>query len=99
MARATVVGTHGAGLANLFFADHARVLELFPQWFVLPHYYYLSRSLGHSYRYCLASRLSHQADFRTEAKRVLDELPGHRDVDFRVDIPRVLEHLAKLEIR
>jgi len=44
-----VVAPHGAGLANLVYAREAQVLELFPNPVVTPHYYFLSRSLGHSY--------------------------------------------------
>lgn len=45
-----LVGVHGAGLTNMVFATPGlRVLEIFPSYFVAPHYYYLSESLGHSY--------------------------------------------------
>lgn len=44
-----VVAPHGAGLANLVYARDAQVLELFPNPVFTPHYYFLSKSLGHSY--------------------------------------------------
>jgi capsular polysaccharide biosynthesis protein len=53
-----VVGTHGAGLTNLLFADRARVIEIFPTSRVFPHYALLAASLGLSYRYVLGSHAS-----------------------------------------
>ncbi len=46
-----VIGTHGAGLSNLVFSRKARVLELFPTGYILPHYYYLSKSTNNNYAY------------------------------------------------
>jgi capsular polysaccharide biosynthesis protein len=46
-----IVGAHGAGLTNALYAKRTYVLELFPANFVVPHYYYLCKSLGHSYSY------------------------------------------------
>jgi capsular polysaccharide biosynthesis protein len=90
-----VVGTHGAGLANLLFADGARVVELFPGGFVLPHYYYLARSLGLPYRYCLASE---RADEPAAARGVLDDLAKSRDVDFVASPERVLSCLREIGV-
>lgn len=46
-----VVGAHGPGLTNMLFSPHLKVIELFPTAYVIPHYFYLSRSLGHEYNY------------------------------------------------
>jgi len=47
-----VVGTHGAGLANMLFAPPGlEVVELFPTRYVVPHYFFLSKSLGHRHAY------------------------------------------------
>jgi capsular polysaccharide biosynthesis protein len=47
-----VVGVHGAGLANMLFSPEGlKVAEIFPTYYVIPHYYYLSMSLGHEYAY------------------------------------------------
>lgn len=46
-----VVGTHGAGLTNVLFSPHVRVLELFPHKAIVPHYLFLCKSLGHPYRF------------------------------------------------
>jgi hypothetical protein len=44
-----VFAAHGAGLANLVYADGARVIEWFPSRHFVPSYYFLSKSLGHTY--------------------------------------------------
>jgi hypothetical protein len=46
-----IVATHGAGLTNMLFSDHVKVLELFPYPFVIPYFYYLAKSMGHTYQY------------------------------------------------
>jgi hypothetical protein len=48
-----VVAPHGAGLANMLFTPPGlRVVEVFPTRYVVPHYFFLSRSLGHDYTCC-----------------------------------------------
>jgi hypothetical protein len=46
-----VVAPHGAGLSNLVFSENVKVLELFPYPFVVPYFYYLAKSMGHTYDY------------------------------------------------
>lgn len=46
-----VVAPHGAGLSNIIFSDNIKVLELFPYPFVIPYFYYLAKSMGHTYQY------------------------------------------------
>jgi hypothetical protein len=50
-----IVGIHGAGLTNIMFRKSAplKLLEVMPGDYLQPHYYWLSRGLGHGYR-CLA---------------------------------------------
>lgn len=48
-----VVSPHGAGLTNILFSRKLKVLELHSSRYVIPHFYYLSKSLGHDYRYIL----------------------------------------------
>ena len=67
---AMVVGAHGAGLANLLFAQGAKVVELFPQKWVVPHYYFLSKGLGHEYTYCLGNEKSRKSNFRVDVQAV-----------------------------
>lgn len=46
-----VIGVHGAGLVNIIFSSQINVLEIFPTSYVIPHYFYLSKSLNHVYKY------------------------------------------------
>ena len=39
-----VIGVHGAGLVNIIFSSQINVLEIFPTSYVIPHYFYLSKS-------------------------------------------------------
>jgi hypothetical protein len=49
---AAVVGCHGAGFANVVFADECQVLELFsPEYFRPDCFFTLSAQLGHRYQY------------------------------------------------
>lgn len=50
-----VVAPHGAGLTNILFGRHLRVLELFPGTEIAPHYVFLAASLGHHYEYLLGT--------------------------------------------
>lgn len=70
-----VVAPHGAGLTNLLFAPAARVVELFPTPFVVPHFYYLCSALGVPYRYWCGDRTHRDDDFEVEvaAMRTLVE--------------------------
>ncbi|WP_162426537.1 glycosyltransferase family 61 protein [Pontibacter pudoricolor] len=44
-----VIAPHGAGLTNLLFAEHCRVLEFHPANLVKTHYFLLSKGLGFNY--------------------------------------------------
>ena len=44
-----IIGAHGSGLANMMFSKHLKVVELSPFWYLSPHYFFLSKSLGHDY--------------------------------------------------
>jgi hypothetical protein len=72
-----VVAAHGAGLANLLFASSAKIVELFPQPTLWPHFYLLSRAGDHRYRYVCHAARSRDDDFRVnvpELKRCVAEL-------------------------
>ena len=72
-----VVGAHGAGLTNTIFSEGIKVLELFPASFVVPHYYYLAKSIGHNYRYLCSQEMKRDSDFKvdtTVVPAVLEEL-------------------------
>ncbi|MGH7785718.1 MAG: glycosyltransferase family 61 protein [Candidatus Binatia bacterium] len=66
-----VVGAHGAGLANLLFASRAGVVELFPQATLWPHFYLLSRSGDHRYRYVCHDARGRDDDFRADVPAVI----------------------------
>lgn len=70
-----VVGAHGSGLVNVLFSKDIHVLELFPATYVVPHYYYLSKSVGHRYSYWCGDQNSRDAGaFRVDASGVLQQL-------------------------
>ena len=58
-----VVGVHGAGLANILFADRCTVVELQACTHVRPHYLLLAKALGHRYRGFLGSVADDCEDF------------------------------------
>ncbi|MEO1348085.1 MAG: glycosyltransferase family 61 protein [Cyanobacteria bacterium J06635_15] len=66
-----VVAAHGAGLANTIFSEQITVLELFPTAFVLPHYYFLSRALGHHYQYWCAQKTGIYDNFYANIPKIL----------------------------
>jgi hypothetical protein len=60
-----VVAIHGAGLTNIIYSPtEIIVIELFPTSFVLPHYYYLAKSLNHKYYYLCSDRRKRDEDFK-----------------------------------
>ncbi|MGD1931572.1 MAG: DUF563 domain-containing protein [Leptolyngbyaceae cyanobacterium] len=50
-----IIGVHGAGMSNILFAEQANVLEIFPGSEIIPHYYFLSKSLGHKHQLFFAN--------------------------------------------
>jgi capsular polysaccharide biosynthesis protein len=88
-----VVAPHGAGLANLLFAENARVLELFEGPLLRPHYYFLSKACGHAYA-ALQTR-----DRRGLIGRKYDEFIesfNGSSRDFSVDCDRVVRAVEEL---
>lgn len=75
-----VIGAHGAGLTNLIFSSNAKVLELFPTPFVLPHYYYLSKSLGHDYSYWCSEEKGRHSNFSVNISEILNKLASLEQV-------------------
>lgn len=65
-----VVAAHGAGLTNIIFSKNIKVLELFPMPFVVPHYYFLSKSLDHKYRYWCAQEKYKSSNFKVDTKAI-----------------------------
>ncbi len=72
-----VIAPHGAGLTNIIFSDSINVLELFPGACLLPHYYFLSKSLGHNYAYwCAKSKQERDANFLVNIDEIMDLVRG-----------------------
>ena len=72
-----VAGAHGAAFANLLFAGHAKVLELFARDAFKPLYFFLARSLGLDHEILLGSAESRLEDFSidvTELDRTLEKM-------------------------
>ena len=67
-----VVAAHGAGLANTVFSERIKVLELFPSSFVLPHYYFMAKSLDHEYKYSCAQENGKSCNFNVDVKKTLN---------------------------
>ncbi|BAZ09398.1 hypothetical protein NIES4071_12060 [Calothrix sp. NIES-4071] len=70
-----VVASHGAGLTNILFSENIKVLEFFPYPFVIPHYYYLAKSMGHRYYYLCSdcqynATLGWNNDFTVDIKQL-----------------------------
>ncbi|MFP5271826.1 glycosyltransferase family 61 protein [Coleofasciculus sp.] len=83
-----VVGTFGAGLTNMIFSHKIKVLELFASEFSGLYYYYLAKSLGHTYGYCYGynSLRSRVPTFKVPIIK-----------EFRVNVSEVVERLLELE--
>lgn len=67
---AYVVAAHGAGLSNIVFSENIGVLELFSSQFFMPHYYYLSKSLGHTYKHLCSNEDHWQNDFKVNIPKL-----------------------------
>lgn len=69
-----VVAAHGAGLSNIIFSHQIKILELFPTQFIVPHYYYLSKSLGHTYAYWCGQEDAIHSNFRVNVSDISDSI-------------------------
>ena len=66
-----VVAAHGAGLSNIMFSKKIKLLELFPTPQVLPHYYYLSKSMGHDYQYWCGNSMFRDSNFKVNTSEII----------------------------
>ena len=71
-----LVGTHGAGLTNVLFRKNAplHLLELLPQDYLQPHYFWLSKGLGHKYSCIVGSSSAYDTSFYVEPKKFEEKL-------------------------
>ena len=66
-----VISPHGAGLTNIIFSEKINVLEMFPGSGMLPHYYFLSKSIGHNYTYWCGQSTHKDANFIVNIEQIL----------------------------
>ncbi|MEO1391068.1 MAG: glycosyltransferase family 61 protein [Cyanobacteria bacterium J06634_6] len=65
-----VVAAHGAGLTNTLFSERIKTLEIFPMPFVVPHYYFLAKALGHQYRYSCSDQRYSSSNFSVNLSEI-----------------------------
>lgn len=71
-----LVGIHGAGLTNVLFRRNAplHLLELLPKDYLQPHYFWISKGMGHSYSCLVGSRSLYDTSFYVEPKKFEEKL-------------------------
>ncbi|MBJ6119685.1 glycosyltransferase family 61 protein [Pontibacter sp. BT310] len=65
-----VIAPHGAGLTNLLFAEHCKVLEFHPANLVKTHYFLLCKGLGFDYSAIVGSVGNASENYSIELQRV-----------------------------
>lgn len=74
-----IVMPHGSGIANLLYADHAKVLVIYGTEYTFPHNYFLCKSLGHEYQYMCGNRRDPDGNFTVDPAAVttrVEEMMG-----------------------
>ncbi|NEM98990.1 glycosyltransferase family 61 protein [Pontibacter burrus] len=66
----SVIAPHGAGLTNLLFSKHSKVLELHPSNVIKPHYFLLSKGLGFDYDAIIGSAGDMNENFTVDVAQV-----------------------------
>ncbi len=69
-----VVGPHGAGLTNILFSESVGVIELHPTHAIMPHYFYLARSMGHRYQHLCANEQGRHSSFEVDISALTQAL-------------------------
>ncbi len=66
-----LVGIHGAGLTNVLYRKNAplHLLELLPQDYLQPHYFWISKGMGHNYSCFVGSRASYDTSFYVDPEK------------------------------
>ncbi|OWY64775.1 hypothetical protein B7486_45555 [cyanobacterium TDX16] len=73
-----VIGSHGAGLSNIIFAEEIDVLEIFPTKEILPHFYFLAKSLEHNYQYWCGQATSKNSNFVVNVSDIEKIIASHK---------------------
>ena len=71
-----LIGIHGAGLTNVLYRKNAplHLVELLPQDYLQPHYFWLSKGLGHSYSCFVGSPSAYDTSFYVDPKKFEEKL-------------------------
>ncbi len=66
-----LIGIHGAGLTNVLYRKNAslHLLELLPQDYLQPHYFWISKGMGHSYSCLVGSRIKYDTSFYIDPEK------------------------------
>ncbi|RYY46150.1 MAG: glycosyltransferase family 61 protein [Chitinophagaceae bacterium] len=88
-----LAGIHGAGLVNMIFRQGApmSLLELFPQNYIQPHYFWLSKDLGFDYSCLVGSKAGSDTAFTIAPAEFEDKIQEmlraeHANTSVSVDI-------------
>lgn len=80
-----IVGAHGKGLASMFYADDAALVELFPEGGATEHYFLTATERGFDYEFLTGEPVTDGGNVRA------------RDHDFVVDVEELLARVASVE--
>lgn len=70
-----VVGPHGAGFTNVVFSVQVQMLELYPTRFMVPHFYFLCKALGHGYHFlCGEGTRRYPTSYEVDVPAVVEKL-------------------------
>jgi len=89
-----VVGIYGSAQTNIIFSHQIKVLEIFTTEYFLPNFYYLAKSLGHTYGYYHGYCPGAGGKKKHISKNDINSI--YR-ADFRVNVSEVIECLLELE--
>ncbi|NJR57511.1 MAG: glycosyltransferase family 61 protein [Cyanobacteria bacterium CRU_2_1] len=92
-----VIAPHGGGVANILFAEKINLMELFPSQFVWsPVYYFLSKSMNHTYYYWCGGKDLDYVNFKTNlSEKGMTSGTYFKDRNFVVDVSEVLSLLER----
>jgi hypothetical protein len=93
-----ILGSHGAGFANIIFSEKVHVIELFPSKFIwMPVYYFLAKSMQHHYHYlCSGRELNYENYQPILSEKKLSPHSYFKDRDFTVNVSEVTSLLDKI---
>lgn len=69
-----VVGAYGGGLTHVIFSENVKILELQIMEKMQTYYYYLSKSLGHDFRWVCSNKSNNRENFAVNISKILSVL-------------------------